>query len=110
MEPLQQLELSAAIDRMWTRFLPEIRQRVEALETAATAFAADALTMPQQEAANAAAHKLAGVLGTFNLTRGTVLARELEILYSQETGPDDAHGKQLASLTAELRAVVENRK
>jgi HPt (histidine-containing phosphotransfer) domain-containing protein len=66
--------------------------------------------MPKREAANAAAHKLAGTLGTFSLTRGTVLARQLELMYSQETGPLPVFAKSLSSITAELRSIVENRK
>ena len=51
-----------------------------------------------QEAAKAAAHKLAGVLGTFDLTRGTDLARELEATYSRESVP--AAIRQKAGLAA----------
>jgi HPt (histidine-containing phosphotransfer) domain-containing protein len=109
MEHIPQTDLNAAIDRLWARFLPEIRERVAVLETAAAAFAADNLSIPQYEAANAAAHKLAGTLGTFNLTRGTVLARELELMYSRENGPDPTLAQQLISITAELRTIVESR-
>jgi HPt (histidine-containing phosphotransfer) domain-containing protein len=95
---------------MWARFLPQIKDRVAILESAATAFAANQLTIPQHEAANAAAHKLAGVLGSFGLARGTVLARELEIMYFRQNAPDPALAAQLASIAAELRALVDSRK
>jgi hypothetical protein len=49
------------------------------------------------------------VLGTFGLTRGTVLARELEIMYSRENGPDPALGLRLTSIALELRAIVNSR-
>jgi HPt (histidine-containing phosphotransfer) domain-containing protein len=103
-------ELSAAIDRLWTRFLPEIRERVAVLEAAAAAFAANTLTLQQHEEANTAAHKLAGVLGTFDLTRGTILARELELLYAHDNGPNPDFAARLASIAAEIRTLVENRK
>ncbi len=109
-DPEKAGEIAKALDRMWARFLPEIRERVTVLESAAAAFAAQTLTAPQQEAAHAAAHKLAGVLGTFNLAHGTILAREAELLYSGENGPDPASGPRLASLAAELRATIESRK
>lgn len=108
MNPSEQTALTQALDRMWTRFLPEMKQRVAVLETAAAAFAANSLTLPQQQAASAAAHKLAGVLGTFGLSRGTDLARELELLYSSESGADPALGARLAALSAELCSLVEN--
>ena len=44
------------------------------------------LTAEQREQASSAAHKLAGVLGTFGLDEGTNLAREAEILYSSGSG------------------------
>jgi len=109
MEPAEQTALTEALDRMWIRFLPEMRQRVAILEMAAEAFAANTLTIPQQESAGAAAHKLAGVLGTFGLIRGTELARELELLYSREDGIDPSTGARLASATAELGALLESR-
>ena len=95
---------------MWTQFLPEMRARVATLESAAAAFAANRLTPEQHAAANTAAHKLAGVLGTFGLTQGTLLARELEIIYSRESGPDPALGASLASIAAELHTLIENRR
>jgi HPt (histidine-containing phosphotransfer) domain-containing protein len=105
----QQPNISAALDRLWVRFLPEIRERVDVLESAAKAFAASTLSLSQAEAAHTAAHKLAGVLGTFSLPSGTALARELEILYSLENGPDSALSERLAALAAQLRTTIENR-
>ncbi len=67
--------------------MPEIRERVAVLEAAATAVAAKKLTAARREKAQAAAHKLAGVLGTFSLTRGTVLARELEVTIPRKPRP-----------------------
>jgi HPt (histidine-containing phosphotransfer) domain-containing protein len=109
MKPTQQSAVANALDRLWTQFLPEMKERVGVLETAAAAFAADTLSEKQHEEANTAAHKLAGVLGTFGLTRGTVLARELEIMYSRENGPDPAMATSLAQIAAELRTIVESR-
>lgn len=102
--------LAEAIDSLWVRFLPENRERVATLEEAAAAVTAKKLTASRREAAKSAAHKLAGVLGTFNLTRGTVLARELETVYSQESVPGAGSGKRLAVLAAELRTMIESRK
>ena len=110
MDPIEQPALAEAIDRLWTQFLPQMQQRVATLETAATAFAGDSLSAAQHEAANTAAHKLAGVLGTFGLTRGTVLARELELMYSRQNGPDHALAARFAEIAAELRTIIESRK
>jgi len=102
--------MAAAIDRLWVQYLPLTEERLAVLETAAKAFAGDRLTIEQQQAAHSAAHKLAGVLGTFGLTRGTELARELEILYSRQDGPDPALAGKLAEIAAELRVIIASRK
>ena len=110
MEPTPKPELAAAIDMLWERFLPQIRERVTVLALAAEACSKGKLTAAETSAAHDAAHKLAGSLGTFNLTRGTVLARELELLYSVEDLPASELGPNLAAVAAELRAMIENRK
>jgi HPt (histidine-containing phosphotransfer) domain-containing protein len=109
MDPIGQPALNEALDRMWIQFLPQIKERLDLLDYAAVAFAANNLTIEQREAANSAAHKLAGILGSFGLTKGTVLARELEIMYSRDAGPDPALSAQLTSIAAELRAIIEGR-
>ncbi|HUD12877.1 MAG TPA: Hpt domain-containing protein [Terracidiphilus sp.] len=95
---------------MWARFLPQMQQRVDTLDAAAQAFAAARLSPEQQQEAQSTAHKLAGVLGTFGLTRGTELARELEILYSRQNDPDPELAARLASTAAELRTIIAERK
>jgi HPt (histidine-containing phosphotransfer) domain-containing protein len=98
--------LNAALDRLWARFLPEIRERVSIIESAVQSLAAGSLSAEEKEAASSAAHKLAGVLGTFSLQRGTDLARELELSFSATPG-NPAH---LAALASELRAIIESRR
>ncbi|HEX4758116.1 MAG TPA: Hpt domain-containing protein [Terracidiphilus sp.] len=103
-------KLTAALDLLWMRFLPEIRERVAILESAAAACAANQLTKEQLDMANSAAHKLAGALGTFSLARGTDLAREFEFLSSRETPPEPDLANRLGSIAAELRVVIDSRK
>jgi HPt (histidine-containing phosphotransfer) domain-containing protein len=110
LDSAQQDALNQALDGLWAKFLPLIEERVGLLESAAAACAAGRLSIEQQQAAAAAAHKLAGVLGTFSLTEGTVLARELETMYSQPGASDSALGARLISIAAELRLIVRNRK
>jgi len=110
MDPIDQPNLSEAVERLWTRFLPQMLERVAILETAAAACNAGNLSIEQRQTANDAAHKLAGVLGTFDLPRGTILARELEGMYSREEGPDPTHASRLVEIIVELRDLVENRK
>ena len=105
-----QSAMSEALDRMWARFLPQMQERVDTLDAAAQAFAASPLSPERLQEAQSAAHKLAGVLGTFGLTRGTVLARELEVLYSRQNDPGPELAARLASTAAEIRAIIAERK
>jgi HPt (histidine-containing phosphotransfer) domain-containing protein len=99
--------MQEALDRLWKQFLPQIEERVAALDSAATALSAGTLARDQCDAAHAAAHKLAGVLGTFGLTRGTVLAQEAEVLYTGETDPEAA--PQLTEIAKRLKELVAGR-
>jgi len=101
--------ISKALEYMWERHRSEILERVVVLEVAALAVTATTLTSAEREAAQAAAHKLAGTLGMFNLARGTDLARELDLAYSNESALATASGAHLASLAAELRIMIESR-
>jgi HPt (histidine-containing phosphotransfer) domain-containing protein len=100
--------MSEALTRLWVRFLPEIQSRTNVLETATQALMAGSLSDGQREAAHQAAHKLAGVLGTFGLHRGTDLARKAELEFS-ETVPAGASA-DLSAWIAELQQLIESRK
>ncbi len=102
--------LSRALDGLWQRFLPEMIERVTTLESAAIAVTGSSFAPEQREAAQAAAHKLAGVLGTFGLARGTEIARELELALSSESSLDAEAAAKFAAAAAELRALVQSRK
>src|SRR5450432_1940170 len=106
MDTNTQLTMSEALDRLWNQFRPEMDERVTLLEAANWALAANKLSMHQREEANSAAHKLAGVLGTFGLTKGTILAREAEIMYSGEPETDPDSAADLARIAEELRTTV----
>ena len=109
MDPGAQPGLTQALGLLWTRFLPQIEERVGILEAAAAALAEARLSTEEQETAAAAAHKLAGVLGTFGLAEGTELARELETAYASPDGVAPEHAPRLGLLAAELRALVQSR-
>jgi HPt (histidine-containing phosphotransfer) domain-containing protein len=100
-------DLTAALNQLWTRFLPEMYERVAMLETAAQACVAGEITSGQREAARAAAHKLAGTLGTFGLAQGSELAREFEQLCSPQESCSSSQAQRLAVIAAEIRTIVD---
>lgn len=108
--PPQPANLAAALDRIWQRHLPQIEERLAAIELAAAAAAAGTLSTDQRLAAHAAAHNLAGVLGSFGLAEGTAPARETERIYAAEGMPEPENGPRLAVMAATLRFLVESRK
>jgi HPt (histidine-containing phosphotransfer) domain-containing protein len=106
--PPQSEILAGALERLWDRHLPEIKDRLALIESAAAAAAAGSLTRGQQQAAHAAAHKLAGVLGTFGLAEATAPAREIEHLYAQDAAPPPESAARLVGMAASLRALIES--
>jgi HPt (histidine-containing phosphotransfer) domain-containing protein len=99
--------MAEALARLWTRFLPEIENRLALLESAARSVEAGLLSEEQREEAHQAAHKLSGVLGTFGLHRGTELARQVEVALAEGLPSSAA---ELSSWIAELRLVIDSRK
>lgn len=102
--------INQTLNRMWTKFLPDVRERAAVLDSAAKAAADGALSQVIRADAQSAAHKLAGTLGTFGLGRGTDLARELELLYAGNDALEGAKAQRLAALAAEIKAIIESRK
>ena len=101
--------IAAALDRMWVKYVPDLRERVCVLDAAARALMAGELSDDLRQRAQAAAHKLAGSLGTFGLGRGTELARMLEGRWAAG-GLKGSDAEELASAAAEIRLLVEGRK
>jgi len=105
-----QQAMTQALEKLWNRFRPEMVERVSLLESANRALSTNKLSKDQQGQANSAAHKLAGVLGTFGLTKGTVLAREAELLYAGDAETDPDSLPRLNEIASELKAIVVNHK
>ncbi len=102
--------MADAMNRLWEKFLPQLTERVSTLEAAAAALAEGTLTAAGREHASADAHKLAGVLGTFGLNEGSVLAREAEGAYLVDPQTDAAVISRLAEVARKLRAILASRK
>jgi putative two-component system response regulator len=70
--------LSTGLRAIFERNEPDFQRRVSTLDMAVTAILAGKLDEPLRASAERDAHKLAGSLGTFGLTRGSEVASELE--------------------------------
>jgi HPt (histidine-containing phosphotransfer) domain-containing protein len=102
--------LSEALNRLWRQFQPQMFERVTVLDCAIGPFAAGVLTEEQREEVNAAAHKLAGILGSFGLPEGTLLAREAEGIFTASSEPNAVAAARVARIVTELRIVIQNRR
>ena len=95
-------EMALALARIWAKFQPEMEQRVALMDEAAQALAIGNLSEEQRESAYGAAHKLAGSLGLFGMTRGTEIARAMEHLLESQP----VEGEALAEGVRELRTMI----
>jgi HPt (histidine-containing phosphotransfer) domain-containing protein len=102
-----QTQIADALKLLWQKFLPQMRERIAVLEDANCALEAGSLSEEQRAAAGAAAHKLAGVLGTFGLAEGTNLAREAEDICTSDLPIDDLASSRLHSITEQLLKLIQ---
>jgi diguanylate cyclase (GGDEF)-like protein len=86
---------------LWRKYQGLMTQRVEALTQAVEAIQHNHLASNVKEQASHAAHKLAGVLGMFELDEGSDLARDIETRF--EAGTED----NLAQIPALVQRLVE---
>jgi HPt (histidine-containing phosphotransfer) domain-containing protein len=103
----QEQKLQTMISALWERSRHTVIERAALLRTAGELLSDNGLDEATQQKAVDSAHKLAGVLGTFGLPRGTDLAREAEVLFGQSTplGRDEIERLQL--LLAELTRLID---
>jgi len=102
--------LAAALAALWQKHLPLILERMAALDDAVHLAIEARLDGESQAQAMSAAHKLAGVLGSFALAEGTDLAREAEGMLAPDAVISEVESARLAAIAKELRAMIENRK
>lgn len=103
-------QISEAMNRLWLKFLPQMEERVDTLQSAAARLRSEgSLTREEQSSAAADAHKLAGVLGTFGLKEGTELAREAEGLFEGSLDVDSATMARLAEIAERLKTLIASR-
>lgn len=103
---MQESKLEQLLMQLWRTNEVVLRERLTLIQRAYLAIEAAALDRDTRIAARNAAHKLAGVLGTFALPRGTDLARQAELLLdsSHALNPQDALA--LGAIVRELDSLI----
>jgi len=102
-------DLEALLQTLWKNNYPTLLERLKTLRDAQSELATGSLKDQTRKDGEAAAHKLAGVLGTFGLPQGSKLASKIEALLAQETGLDGERGRELGEWLDELEAVVSSK-
>ncbi|MCP6757226.1 MAG: response regulator [Fischerella sp. CENA71] len=95
-------QFQQAMGGLWNQYQGLMTQRMDVLAQAAKALSSSNLTPELSLSAQQAAHKLAGVLGMFELDTGTEIAREIEVIFSQKGDLSTIQKQQLLSLIQQL--------
>ena len=100
-------KLQTMLSALWERSRHTVVERAALLQEAGKLWTNDRLDEATRLRAVDSAHKLAGVLGTFGLPRGTELAREAEQVFGQPIPPSKVEIEQLLLLLAELTSLID---
>jgi HPt (histidine-containing phosphotransfer) domain-containing protein len=99
----QRAAIHEKLAAIWKSSKPTIIERLTTLETSCERWRISPRDTTARHSAHDAAHKLAGVLGTFGLQRGSQIASELEVIVTQ---PESDPPASLPEMLAELRAMI----
>ena len=100
-------KLQTMLSALWERSRHTVVERAALLQEAGKLWTNDRLDEATRLRAVDSAHKLAGVLGTFGLPRGTELAREAEQVFGRPIPPDKVEMERLLVLLAELTSLID---
>ena len=102
-------KFNQAMDKMWQKYEGIMMQRLEVLQQAANAVKAKTLSQELREEATKAAHKLAGVLGMFELEAGTKIAADLENILSGNDRLTSTQKRQVRSQVETLSNLLNQK-
>lgn len=103
-------EMEDLLHSLWKSNYGTLLERLRVLRFAEEKLAAGSLDEEARKDAEDAAHKLAGILGTFGLPHGSALASKIEAWLAKETAPGADCAPQLLSWLDELEAIIASRK
>jgi diguanylate cyclase (GGDEF)-like protein len=99
--------LQGRLAEIWTRTRDRVLERVDLLDQTGVAFLEGSLTAGLRKQAENAAHKLAGLLGTFGLAAGSRFARELERSLRSPGPGTELQARRFSECVAALRLEVD---
>jgi HPt (histidine-containing phosphotransfer) domain-containing protein len=99
-------KIEAMLLVMWKSSRPTVAERIGTLRNAQERLAEGALDRITRKDAESAAHKLAGVLGTFGIPQGSALSSKIESLLAQDAGINQRQQQELASWLDDLEGLI----
>lgn len=96
------------LEKVWNKTKPVTFDRLVSLEQATQALSKNDLTEELRQRAEYEAHKLAGSMGTFGFSQGSLLARQLELIFGLEETSRLSKRSYIEKIVRELREVIEN--
>lgn len=102
-------QLQAMLRVLWKNNRATIDERVQRLREAQNQLLADQMDAVSRKEAESAAHKLAGVLGTFGLPEGSRIASSIEQLFAGEAPIDDQAKIDIAQHLDNLEAIIASK-
>lgn len=99
-------QLASKLNELWRASRPVILERIAVLHATHAALAADLADTEARREGREAAHKLAGVLGTFGIPRGSQIASAIEAVLLRESPLNADDLSALAAQIAELDALI----
>ncbi|BAY25757.1 multi-component transcriptional regulator [Calothrix sp. NIES-2100] len=100
-------QFQQAMSGLWNKYQGLMMQRLEVLQQAATVLKTANLTSELRQSAAQAAHKLAGVLGMFELEKGTEISREIEKIFTYNGDLSIVQKQQVFSLIEKLEKLLK---
>lgn len=98
-------DMSTAMSKIWKQNQPELRKRLQLLLDLTQALERNDLTPDLFQQSLSAAHKLAGSLGCYGYTEGSSLAKEIELLITEQSTLNDKV-EELAMLIGKLQISI----
>jgi HPt (histidine-containing phosphotransfer) domain-containing protein len=102
-------EMEDLLHVLWKNNYGTLLERLMVLRSAQERLAVGTLDRQARRDAEEAAHKLAGILGTFGLPHGSALASEIEAWLAREADPATESAPQLKSWVDQLEAIMASR-
>ena len=102
-------EMEELLQSLWTKNYGLLQERLKLIRDAYDRLAVGSLDKQTRCDAESAAHKLAGILGTFGLPQGSALASKIETSLAKETTSSSEFAAQLHSWLTELETIVASR-